>query len=61
MPMVCTSNEGTLAKDCHVHCCLLPRSLSGHRYVLVIFDNATRYLEAVPMKSTEVERVVKEC
>ena len=38
----------------------LPRSRSGHRYVLVICDYGTRYPEAVPMKSVDAEHVAEE-
>ena len=38
----------------------LPRSRSGHRFVLVLFDYATRYLEAIPMKSADAENVAEE-
>lgn len=31
----------------------LDRSRSGNRYILVVCDYATRYPEAVPLKSTE--------
>ena len=38
----------------------LPRSRSGHRYVLVLCDYATRYPEAVPMKTVDAEAVAEE-
>ncbi len=38
----------------------LPRSRAGHRYVLVICDYATRYPEAVAMKSIDAEQVAEE-
>ena len=38
----------------------LPRSRIGNRYVLVICDYATRYPEAVPLKSIDAEHVVEE-
>ena len=38
----------------------LPRSRSGNRYILVICDYATRYPEAVPLKSIEAERIAEE-
>ena len=37
----------------------LPRSRSGKRYILVICDYATRYPEAVPLKSTDAPQVAK--
>ena len=38
----------------------LPQSRTGHRYVLVICDYATRYPEAVPMKAIDAEAVAEE-
>ena len=38
----------------------LPRSRSGNRYVLVICDYATRYPEAVPMRTVGAESVAEE-
>ena len=38
----------------------LPRSRSGHRYILVICDYATRYPEAVAMKTVDAEAVAEE-
>ena len=38
----------------------LPRTSSGNKYVLVICDFATRYPEAVPMKSVDAEKVAEE-
>eukprot|EP00731_Ephydatia_muelleri_P011429 Em0006g323a len=38
----------------------LPRSGSGNKYVLVVCDYATRYPEAVPMKSVDAESVAEE-
>ncbi len=38
----------------------LPRSRAGHRYILVVCDYATRYPEAIPMKSIDAERVAEE-
>ena len=38
----------------------LPRSRSGHKYILVICDYATRYPEAVPLHSCEAERIAEE-
>ncbi|XP_035664608.1 uncharacterized protein LOC118408091, partial [Branchiostoma floridae] len=35
----------------------LPRSHSGNRFILTIVDHATRYPEAIPLPSTEAERV----
>ena len=35
----------------------LPKTPSGNRYILVVVDYATRYLEAVAMKSTDAETV----
>ena len=37
----------------------LPRSRAGNRYVLVICDYATRYPEAVPLKSIDTEHVAE--
>ena len=39
---------------------IFPCSERGHRYILVLVDYATRYPEAVPMKSIEAERVAEE-
>ena len=39
---------------------IIPCSDRGHRYILVLVDYATRYPEAVPMKSIEAERVAEE-
>ena len=39
---------------------LLPRSHSGKRYVLVVRDYATRYLEAIPLWWIDPEHVVEE-
>ena len=39
---------------------IVPCSDRGHRYILVLVDYATRYPEAVPMKSIESERVAEE-
>ena len=36
---------------------LLPKSRSGHRYILVVCDYATRQPEAIALKFIEVERV----
>ena len=38
----------------------LPRSRAGNRYVLVVCDYATRYPEAVPLRSIEAERIAEE-
>ena len=38
----------------------LPKSRSGHRYILVVCDYATRYPEAITLKSIEAERVAEE-
>ena len=37
----------------------LPRSKSGHKYVLVLCDYATRYPEAVPLKSIDAENIAE--
>lgn len=37
----------------------LPRSSSGNRYVLVLCDYATRYPEAVPLRSIDAERIAE--
>ena len=38
----------------------LPRSRSGHQYVLVLCDYATRYPEAVPLKNIDAETIAEE-
>ena len=38
----------------------LPRSQSGNQYILVVCDYATRYPEAVAIKSIEAERIAEE-
>ena len=38
----------------------LPRSRSGNKYILTICDYATRYLEAIPLSSTEAKRIARE-
>ena len=38
----------------------LPRSWAGHHYLLVVCDYATRYPEAVTMKTIDVEKVAEE-
>ena len=38
----------------------LPRSRSGNRYVLVLCDYASRYPEAIPLKSIDAETIAEE-
>ena len=38
----------------------LPRSRSGNRYVLVICDYATRYPEAIPLRTIDAENIAEE-
>ena len=38
----------------------LPRSKSGNRYILVFCDYATRYPEAIPLRSIDAEHVAEE-
>ena len=38
----------------------LPRSRSGNRFVLVICDYATRYPEAIPLRSVDAEHVAEQ-
>ena len=38
----------------------LPRSRSGKRFILVVCDYATRYPEAVPLRSTDAEHIAEE-
>lgn len=38
----------------------LPRSKAGNRYILVLCDYATRYPEAVPLRSIDAEHVAEE-
>ena len=38
----------------------LPRSHAGNKYVLVICDYATRYPDAIPLKSIDAEHVAEE-
>ena len=38
----------------------LDRSSSGNQYILVVCDYATRYPEAVPMRSCEAEKIAEE-
>ena len=38
----------------------LPRSRAGNKYVLVLCDYATRYPEAIPLKSIDAEHVAEE-
>lgn len=35
----------------------LPRSTRGHRFLLVIVDYATQYLEAIPLHGMHISRV----
>ena len=39
---------------------LLPRSSAGHKYILVMCDYATRYPEAVPLRSIDAKHVAEE-
>lgn len=38
----------------------LPRSRAGHKYILVVCDFATRYLEEVPVKLIDAKQVADE-
>ena len=38
----------------------LPRSSTGNRFILVICDYATRYPEAIPLRTTDANRIAKE-
>ena len=38
----------------------LPRSKSGNKYILVLCDYATRYPEAIPLRSIDAEHVAEE-
>ena len=38
----------------------LPRSYFGNQYILVIGNYATRYPEAVPLRSTDAEHIAEE-
>lgn len=38
----------------------LPRSKSGHKYILVLCDYANRYPEAIPLRSIDAEHVAEE-
>ena len=38
----------------------LPKSRSGKRFVLVVCDYATRYPEAIPLRSTDAEHIAEE-
>ena len=38
----------------------LPQSRAGNRYILVICDYATRYPEAIPLRSTDAGHVAEE-
>ena len=37
----------------------LPQSRSGFRYILVICDYATQYLEAIPLRSIDAEHIAE--
>lgn len=37
----------------------LPRTVSGNKYILVVCDYATRWPEAIPLKSTDSEQVAE--
>ena len=37
----------------------LPHSCDRHRYILVMYEYATRYPEAVPMRQVDVEHVAE--
>ena len=39
---------------------LLPRSKSGNKYILVLCNYATRYPEAIPLRSIDAEHVAEE-
>ena len=39
---------------------LLPRSKAGHRYILVLCDYATRYPEAIALRSIDAEHIAEE-
>lgn len=53
-----TNHFGTIESDSNGIVGPLPRSRLGKRYVLVICDYATRYLEAIPLRSIDAERRV---
>ena len=38
----------------------LPKSRSGKRYILVVCDDATRFPEAIPLKSIDAAQVAEE-
>ena len=38
----------------------LPRSRKGNKYILVICDYATRFPEAIPLRSIDAESVAEE-
>ena len=38
----------------------LPKSRAGHKYISVICDYATRYPEAVPLRSIDAQHVAEE-
>ena len=38
----------------------LPRSWSGHKYIIVLCDYARRYPEAIPLKNTDSETIAEE-
>ncbi len=37
-----------------------PHSRAGNKYILVVCDYATRYPEAIPMKSLDAEKVAEQ-
>lgn len=37
----------------------LPRSKAGHKYILIICDYGNRYLEAIPLRSTDSKHVAE--
>ena len=51
---------GSFLKDCHGHSRTFARSHAGNRFILVICDYATRYPEAVPLRSVDAEHVAEE-
>ena len=55
-----TDHFGTVQSDSDGYCGPLPRSKSGNRYVLVICDYATRYPEAIPLRSIDAEHIAEE-
>ena len=38
----------------------LPRSRSGHRYIIVMCDYVTRYPEEIPLRATDAEHIAGE-